>query len=338
MLTPAVDFDLSDDQIALRDAARDLLDARSSTERVRKLIASDDLYDVELWRDMAEQGWLALDIAEDDGGLGLGFVEVAVLAEEVGRHVSPAPYVSSVLARQALAGTDWSERLAAGDAVGAIAWGSGITVDAAIADVLVVVTPDDVTAYDLSADRPKAEAAMDLTRPVSRIDNLGEGERVGDEVLATTMLDRGATAYAAELLGAAQRMLEATVDYAKVREQFGRPIGSFQAVKHRCADMLVDVEGMRSAVWYAAWAIDADAEDRSLAASTAKAWASDAGMRVMNSALQVHGGIGFTWEHDLHLYLKRAHLDSMLFGDAGHHRERIAGLLKARVESGSGVF
>src|SRR3954463_7042206 len=145
MLTPAVDFDLSDDQIALRDAARDLLDARSSTERVRKLIASDDMYDAELWRDMSEQGWLALDIAEDDGGLGLGFVEVAVLAEEVGRHVSPAPFVSTVLARQALAGTDWAERLAGGDAIGAITWGDGVVVEAAIADVLVVVSPDAVT-------------------------------------------------------------------------------------------------------------------------------------------------------------------------------------------------
>jgi alkylation response protein AidB-like acyl-CoA dehydrogenase len=331
-----VDFDLSDDQIALRDAARELLDARSSSERVRKLIASDDAYDAELWRDMAEQGWLALDVAEDDGGLGLGFVEVAVLAEEVGRHVSPAPYLSTVLARHALANTKWTERLVSGDAIGAIAWGNGVVVDAAAADVLVVVQPDAVTMHELS-ERPQSEAALDLTRPVSRL-ALDGGERIGDADLAMSLLDRGATAYAAELLGAAQRMLEATVEYAKVREQFGRPIGSFQAVKHRCADMLVDVEGMRSAVWYAAWAIDADADDRSLAASTAKAWASDAGMRVMNSALQVHGGIGFTWEHDLHLYLKRAHLDAMLFGDAAYHRERIAGLLKQRIDSGAGVF
>ena len=338
MLARTVDFDLSSDQLALRDAARELLDARSSSERVRKLIDSSEMYDADLWREMAEQGWLALDLAEDDGGLGLGFVEVAVLAEEVGRHVAPAPYASTVLARQALAGTPWAERLTSGESIGAIAWGGGVVVDAAIADVLVVVDLDAVTAYDIAGRRPGAEAAMDLTRPVSRTMSLDDGLRVGDADLATVLLDRGATAYAAELLGAAQRMLEATVEYAKVREQFGRPIGSFQAVKHRCADMLVDVEGMRSAVWYAAWAIDADAEDRSLAASTAKAWASDAGMRVLNSALQVHGGIGFTWEHDLHLYLKRAHLDAMLFGDASYHRERIATLLKARVESGAGVF
>src|SRR3954469_9961160 len=337
MLTPAVDFDLSDDQVALRDAARELLDARSSTERVRKLIASDDLYDAELWRDMAEQGWLALDVAEDDGGLGLGFVESALLAEEVGRHVSPAPYLSTVLARQALAGTEWAQRLSSGEAIGAIAWRDGLLVDAAIAAVLVVVRDDGVSVHEL-ATKPAAEAAMDLTRPVSKVADMGAGQLVGDASLATAMLDRAATAYAAEMLGAAQRMLEATVEYAKVREQFGRPIGSFQAVKHRCADMLVDVEGMRSAVWYAAWAVDTAADDRQLAASTAKAWASDAGMRVLNSALQVHGGIGFTWEHDLHLYLKRAQLDALTFGDATYHRERIAGLLKARVDTGTGIF
>src|SRR3954462_5459045 len=145
MLARTVDFDLSSDQLALRDAARELLDARSSSERVRKHIDSSEMYDAELWREMAEQGWLALDIAEDDGGLGLGFVEVAVLAEEVGRHVSPAPFVSTVLARQALAGTDWAERLAGGDAIGAITWGDGVVVDAAIADVLVVLSPDAVT-------------------------------------------------------------------------------------------------------------------------------------------------------------------------------------------------
>src|SRR5690606_24796053 len=118
----------------------------------------------------------------------------------------------------------------------------------------------------------------------------------------------GALGHAAEILGAASRVLDLTVDYAKERVQFGRPIGSFQAVKHRCADMLVDVEGMRSAVYYAAWCVGAGDRDRSIAASTAKTWCSDAGRRVMASGLQVHGGIGFTWEHDLHLFLKRAQL------------------------------
>jgi alkylation response protein AidB-like acyl-CoA dehydrogenase len=148
-------------------------------------------------------------------------------------------------------------------------------------------------------------------------------------------------AYAAELLGVAQRALDLAVAYAKGRVQFGRPIGSFQAVKHRCADMLVDVEGMRSAVYWAAWTLgDADSADdeRAIAASAAKAWCSDAGSRVVASALQVHGGIGFTWEHDLHLYLKRAHLDAVAFGDAGHHRAHLARLLRARVEAGRSVI
>jgi alkylation response protein AidB-like acyl-CoA dehydrogenase len=125
-------------------------------------------------------------------------------------------------------------------------------------------------------------------------------------------------------------------EYAKERVQFGRPIGSFQAVKHRCADMLVDVEGMRSTAYWAAWAIGAD-EDGSVAASTAKTWCSDASRRVMASALQVHGGIGFTWEHDLHFFLKRAQLDQLAFGDSTYHRQRLTALLRPRVEAGESV-
>ena len=124
------------------------------------------------------------------------------------------------------------------------------------------------------------------------------------------------------------------VEYAKERVQFGRPIGSFQAIKHRCADMLVDVEGMRSAVYHAAWALGAGDPDRSVAASTAKTWCSDASRRVMASGLQVHGGIGFTWEHDLHLFVKRAQLDGVSFGDATWHRDRLGRLLRAKLEAG----
>jgi alkylation response protein AidB-like acyl-CoA dehydrogenase len=120
--------------------------------------------------------------------------------------------------------------------------------------------------------------------------------------------------------------------------QFGRPIGSFQAVKHRCADMLVDVEGMRSTAYWAAWCIGARDPDASVAASTAKIWCSDAAKRVMSSALQVHGGIGFTWEHDLHLYLKRSQLDQVSFGDASFHRQRLTSMLRPRVEAGESVI
>jgi alkylation response protein AidB-like acyl-CoA dehydrogenase len=140
------------------------------------------------------------------------------------------------------------------------------------------------------------------------------------------------------MLGSASRALEMAVEYAKDRVQFGRPIGSFQAVKHRCADMLVDVEGMRSTSYWAAWCIGAGDRDASVAASTAKIWCSDAAKRVMASALQVHGGIGFTWEHDLHLFLKRSQLDQVSFGDASYHRQRLAAMLRPRVEAGESVI
>jgi len=136
-------------------------------------------------------------------------------------------------------------------------------------------------------------------------------------------LQRGAVGAAAEMLGAARRCLDMAVEYAKVREQFGQPIGSFQAIRHKCADMLLDVENSFSAVYYAAWSLQHAAEDGPLAASVAKAYVSDASRKVCGDAIQVHGGIGFTWEYDLHLYFKRAKALEPLYGDADHHRELI---------------
>jgi alkylation response protein AidB-like acyl-CoA dehydrogenase len=186
--------------------------------------------------------------------------------------------------------------------------------------------------------RVPAEAAMDRTRELGwlRFDET-PATRL-DDVTVAAVLDHGATYAAAEMLGGADRVLSMAVEYAKERVQFGRPIGSFQAVKHRCADMLVDVEGMRSSVYWAAWCLGADDRERSVAASTAKVWCSDASKRVMASGLQIHGGIGFTWEHDLHLFLKRAQLDQVSFGDASFHRERLASLLRPRVEAGESIL
>ena len=176
---------------------------------------------------------------------------------------------------------------------------------------------------------------MDQTRQLAWIDLDGmPGEVIGDQLAVDRHRQWGATFHAAEMLGSAERVMHLAVDYAKEREQFGRPIGSFQAVKHRCADMLVDVEGMRSAVYHAAWAIGADPVDAPLAASTAKVWCSDAAVRVAESALQVHGGIGFTWEADVHLHLKRAQLDAVSFGDARHHRDLLASRLRDRAAAG----
>jgi alkylation response protein AidB-like acyl-CoA dehydrogenase len=278
----------------------------------------------------------------------LGAVSAAVLLEQVGRHLAPVPFLPSLVALGALAraaddgvgaAEPWIERLVSGDAIGCVAWGDGPVIAAPDADVAVLHTAGGVSAVDLrEGKRPGREPAMDLTRPLGWLRAAGPAVALGGAEAADGLLDAGATYVCAELLGGAERVLELTVEYAKERVQFGRPIGSFQAVKHRCADMLVDVEGMRSTAYHAAWCVGAGDADASVAASTAKVWCSDASRRVMASGLQVHGGIGFTWEHDLHLFLKRAQLDQLTFGDAAFHRERLAALLRPRVEAGESIF
>jgi alkylation response protein AidB-like acyl-CoA dehydrogenase len=362
-----VDFDLSDDQLALRDAARDLLDGLASAERVRAHTAGTEAYDRGLWAAMVEQGWLGVEVPEAAGGLGLGAVESAVLLEEIGRHVAPVPFRSTALAIGACARsgrTDEVEALLAGARVACIAWsarGGAVTaaqaagdawtlsgrpdpvVDGPIADLAIVpaLAAEGPALFAVSVDdqsRPAREAAMDLTRPLGWLHlDATPAIRLGGADAVTALLDHGATFTAAEMLGSASRVLDMATEYAKERVQFGRPIGSFQAVKHRCADMLVDVEGMRSTVYWAAWCIGAGDPDASIAASTAKTWCSDASRRVMASGLQVHGGIGFTWEHDLHFFLKRAQLDQLTFGDATYHRERLTALVRPRVEAGESV-
>jgi alkylation response protein AidB-like acyl-CoA dehydrogenase len=342
-----VDFELSDEQVALRDAARDLLDGYAGPEKVRAHVSSLAPYDPVLWKAMVDQGWLGIDTPEADRGLGLGFVEATVLLEQAGRHVAPAPFQQTVLALAATrgsgTGTTWTERLLDG-AIGTVAWTvagaeAALVPYAPVADVVVVGTPDGLVLHDLTqGERPPAEPAMDQTRCVGwvRADRPGATE-VGGPDEAVALLDRGAVATSAESLGASERALEMAVAHAKERVQFGKPIGSFQAVKHRCADMLVDVEGMRSTAYHGAWSIAAGDPDASVAASTAKVWCADAARRTMASALQVHGGIGFTWEHDLHFFIKRAQLDQVSFGDAPAHRERLARLLRDKVASGASI-
>jgi alkylation response protein AidB-like acyl-CoA dehydrogenase len=336
-----MDFDLTDDQLALREGAGDLLDDFASPARVRAHTTTDAPFDRALWAAMVDQGWLGVEIDETAGGLGLGSVEVAVLVEELGRHAAPAPFVPAVLALDVFerAGEDeWVQRLLAGDALACVAWDPAAPVPyAPSADVAIVLADDGVYAMEISS-RPARQPAMDITRELGWLQfDASTARRIGDRDARTRLLDRGATYTSADLLGSASRALDMAVEYAKDRVQFGRPIGSFQAVKHRCADMLVDVEGMRSTVYWAAWCIGAQDGDASVAATTAKIWCGDASKRVMASALQVHGGIGFTWEHDLHFFLKRSQLDQLAFGDASVHRERLAALLRPRVEAGQSV-
>jgi alkylation response protein AidB-like acyl-CoA dehydrogenase len=336
-----MDFELSDDQRALQDAAADLLDSLASAEHVRAAAKREDAYDAVLWKAMVDQGWTGVELAERQGGLGLGMVEAAVLAEQVGRHVAPAPILENLLAVGALAAAggdqaeQWVERLVSGDAVACVASQPEVPIPyAPAADLAVVIDGDELLAVDLGDGPPiERQPAMDITRPLGWVRLAGRPTTtIGGPDEAAHLLDRGATLYAAALLGGAGRVLDMTVEYAKERVQFGKPIGSFQAVKHRCADMLVDVEGMRSTAYWAAWCLSAEDREARVASSTAKTWCSDAAKRVMASGLQVHGGIGFTWEHDLHLFLKRSQLDQGTFGDGAYHRERLGRLLRESLE------
>ncbi|MHB8438170.1 MAG: acyl-CoA dehydrogenase family protein [Acidimicrobiales bacterium] len=365
-----MDFDLSEDQLALRQGARALLEGKASALRVREIAAAGEHYDRALWEAMSEQGWQAVQTPADVGGLGLGSVELAVLCEELGRVVGPAPLLTTVVVAEAcrrseagdasLSGAPierWCERLESGDAVGAVAWSSGDNAVhagprqegwslsgrtdpfpyAPAADLVLTCAQDDhgLALYAVAPARPGAFPAMDRTRCIAALTLDGEPAlRIGDGSAVEIVIDKVNVASCAEMLGAADRVLAMTVQYAKDRVQFGRPIGSFQAVKHRCADMLVDVEGMRSATYYAAWAVGAGDDESHTAASAAKVWCADAARRVMASALQVHGGIGFTWEHDLHLFVKRSQLDQVSYGSARFHRERLAELLRPRAEQG----
>ena len=295
---------------------------------------------------------------EAQGGIGLGWVELAVLLEQVGAHVAPAPILQHVVALELLvrAGSPLVPAVLSGETVATVAFtpvrGARVRRRVAprrhdrtgrvrtVADVAIVRTDDAVFAVELDT-RPAGRAGR---RWIARASSAGCVSTPRPlNVLVATIWSSCSSTWArwptpAELLGIGSAALDLAVAYAKEREQFGRPIGSFQAVKHRCADMLVDVEGMRSAVYYAAWCIAADDRDRSVAASTAKTWCSDAGRRVTASCLQVHGGIGFTWESDVHLYLKRAQLDEVSFGDAVFHRSRLAERLRARVDAGESVI
>jgi alkylation response protein AidB-like acyl-CoA dehydrogenase len=336
-----MNFDFTDDQQAIKRTANELLAARFKPERMREL-AEAEKYDDEAWKEMCELGWAGIFIDEEHGGQGLGIVELVILMEELGYALAPVPFLSNAAAGLALqfAGTDeqkerWLPGIASGEArgtVGILRDGEARLVpDADTAEVIVLIASDGTTSVieRSSADVEPFET-MDRTRRFARVRADG-GEPLGGDCFAAG--DRIATALSAETVGVAQKAMEMAVEYARERKQFGRPIGSYQAVSHRCAQMLLEVEGSRSGAYYAAWCADAEPESLAAAASGAKAYSSDAGWRVCGSSLQVHGGIGFTWEHDLHFFLKRAKTNAMLYGSAGEHRERVAGLALARPEA-----
>jgi alkylation response protein AidB-like acyl-CoA dehydrogenase len=327
-------FTLSDDQQEIKRTAHDLLANRSTMAKVREAAESGS-YDDALTRELGELGWPGIAVSEEHGGQGLGVVELAVLLEELGYACAPVPFLGSALAALAIehAGSAeqqerWLPGLASGELRGALGAADQLIPDAPGADVVVVVDAAAGTAH--VADGVETVDAIDPTRRHGRATSAGEA--LGGDAQAA--IDRALVAVSAELVGVCQRALDMTVEYVKERKQFGVAVGTFQAVHHAAAQMLIDTEGGRAATYYAAWAADAEPERLPMGAAMAKAWTSDAGRSVTGSAIQLHGGIGFTWEADVHWLYKRAQLDSALLGSAGAQRARIA-LLAGQARAGA---
>jgi alkylation response protein AidB-like acyl-CoA dehydrogenase len=323
-----VNFDFNDEQQAIKATAKEFLGARFSLAKLRELAEAGE-YDDGIWREMSELGWSGIFVPEEYGGQGLGVVELVILMEEMGQVAAPSPFFSNAAAGLMIqhAGSEeqkrrWLPGIASGQALGTIAAGP-LAPDAASASVIVVVNGDGAAAVEAGNADVEPVDTIDSTRRFARVQADGGDPLPGDPRAG---LDRAATALAAELTGVAQTSMDMAVAYAKEREQFERPIGAYQAISHPCAQMLLETEGARSTTYYAAWAADHEPDSLPLAAAMAKAYASDAAWRVSASSLQVHGGIGFTWEHDLHFFLKRGKVDGELLGDAREHRDRVADL------------
>jgi alkylation response protein AidB-like acyl-CoA dehydrogenase len=377
-----MDFGFNQEQELLRATARKFFENECTSEFVRARMAEPAGVTDDFWKKLAEQGWLGLIYAEEFDGTGLGFVDLTVLMEEMGRAVMPGPFFSTVLlgglaiqeAGSAAQKKEWLSKISAGQAKTTLAFtepnarwdAAGITasakesggkftltgtklfvLDAHVADVIVVAArtregkrPEEGLSLFLVPKGAKGLEVkllptMDQTRKLCEVTfhdvTVGADALLGAKDQAwgplSRVLDRATVALCAEMCGGAQRVLDMTTDYAKIRVAFGKPIGSYQGVKHRAADMLVEVENAKSLTYYAAWAMDENVPEAPLAASMAKAYVSDAYRRTAGAGIQLHGGIGFTWEHDLHLYFKRAKSSEFTFGDASYHRERVAQLI-----------
>jgi alkylation response protein AidB-like acyl-CoA dehydrogenase len=353
-----MEFGLSESQGFLKESAREFFAGECPIAEVRRLLETDTAFDPNLWAKLARQGYTGITFAEEFGGVGLGILELILLMEEAGRALLPGPLFSTVaLAGSLLSAIASAEQkrkyLAAicrGDAraTAAIVEATGswdpaetqvtavdgklkgeklFVADAAVADWIIVLASNGVYLVEGKAAgvRMAPMKGMDATRKLYSVgfDDVA-AEKLGDTCGVPNALDVATAALCAEMVGGMQRTLDITVEYAKTRKQFGKPIGMFQAVQHHCADMYLETESSRSAVYYAAWALEQNAPDAGSAVSIAKLYTSEASRTVGNRAIQVHGGMGFTWENDLHLYYRRAKASETAFGDASFHRERLA--------------
>lgn len=323
-----MDFDLSPDQHEIKKTARDLLTARSGWAQVREH-AEAGRDDDALWQELIGLGWPGIAVSEDAGGGGLGAVELAILVEELGYACAATPLLGTATAALVLeqAGSDeqrdrWLGGLASGELRGAVGTAE-LLPDGDGADVAIVLQPDG-TAHVAEGLEPLV--AIDPTRRYAKAGGLGE-PLPGDVAAGVA---RATVVVAAELVGVAQRALDMTVAYVKDRKQFETPVGAFQAVSHKCAGMLLAVESARSATYFGAWAADAAPERLPEGAALAKASASDGARQVTADAIQAHGGIGFTWEADVHWLFKRAQLSAAHLGGGRTHRARLTALAAAK--------
>ena len=359
-------FGLSESQEFLKDSARKFFAGECPSAEMRRLMETESGYDAALWSKLTDQGYTGIIFPEEYGGVGLGKVELMLLMEEAGRALLTGPFFSTVvLAGTVLdavstpankekylapicrgevratvaileAGASWNPRdIQVSATNGQLSGEKFFVSDAAIADFIIVVARNGVFVVDSKARGLKISpmSGMDLTRKLYVVEfSNTPAEEIGSTKNLPQAFNIAAAALAAELVGGMQRTLEITVEYAKTRKQFGKPIGMFQAVQHQCADMYLETESSRSAVYYAGWALEENSPDAATAVSIAKMYASDAGRTVGNRGIQIHGGMGFTWENDLHLYYRRAKASETAFGDATFHRERIASMV---IDSGS---
>jgi alkylation response protein AidB-like acyl-CoA dehydrogenase len=356
-----MDFDLNENQQEMRNALRSLFDGACDIRHVRQVAYDGDGRDPSLWKALGGAGWTALMVPEADGGSGLKFEDFIVLLEEAGRAVAPVPLTTTLLAGRAIANapagpvrSELLKQIASGAQSFTLALGEGVKAEESggkwrlsgklefvpfgpLADVALVeaATSDGKRCLfalpantagtqwlDLDMmDRTVRQYEMTLAGAISSACVFGKTDASS---AINVMLDEWRAALAAESLGVAEKMIELSVAYVKERIQFGKPVGSNQAVKVRIAEMGAVADRLRSAVYYAAWAIDSNVPERKTAIAMAKAAASTPGAFVGTQAIHVHGGIGFTWEYDLHLYFKRIKSNELLLGDTSAALQQIA--------------
>jgi len=313
-------FGLTEIQQLLKNSAREFFSAEYPIAEVRRIMETPFAHDPKLWRKTADQGWCGMTIPEAQGGMGLDLVEAAAAMEEAGRALVPGPLLAHLTACVAIASSGQvPPGLATGEKIATFADATKLFVmDAAVADF--IIAPGQLIDRFTTLHLP----AIDLTRRLYKID-FESGQPIQADL--DRALAIGTVLLCAEITGAMQRVLDITVAYVKTRKQFGKAVGAFQLVQAMCADMLVATESARSATYYAAYAMQENLPDSLAAVSVAKSFINEAARQTGNNAIQCHGGMGFTWENEIHLYYRRIKAAETAFGDTAWHRERIAQLV-----------